>query len=154
MNDQIKNILKGGVAVGTMLILTACGDHTQSQPYGPAPYGTQQQVQQAPPQQVIQQAPPQTIVVQQPSQSGSNTGEMIAAGAVGYMLGKSGSQGSPSGPSYNNSYHPPAQTVVNKTVIVHNYQTPPAPKPAMTYTQQPAPSYAKNTSRPSFKGMK
>lgn len=71
--------------------ITGCGHQDQVQP-------SVQQVQQ--PQVIYQQAQPQQ----------DNTGSMLAAGAIGYMLGNSGNRTSQGTNVVN-------KTIVNKTVI-------------------------------------
>lgn len=102
------------------LFVTACGNDDVKQL--PAQSVAPQYQQQAP----VAAAPTQPVIVQQtaPAQSGASTGEMLMAGAAGYMLSNV-----LNGSSQNRESQQMAPTtVVNKTYVTKNYVSE-APKP-------------------------
>lgn len=120
--------------------LAGCNDHTR--------YVEQPQVIQQQPQVVYQQAqvaPAPVIINQAPSHGDGLATGMLAGAALGMVAGHA-----MSGPSY----HPPARqtTVINKTVVVKNYNNSNTNFTRNSYTPAPTHSFA-TSNKTSYKGM-
>jgi hypothetical protein len=89
------------LSLAVLLAMTGCSDRPQPQVVQQQPQVIQQQPQ------VVAGQPAPVIINQAPAQN--HTGDLIAAGAVGYMMGKATSQ-----PTYA---APQPTTVVRETVV-------------------------------------
>ena len=153
------------LAVAATFFVTACGnDHSDAKQL-PAQSAAAAPVQQAaaaaPVQQAAAAAPAQPIVVQQsaPAQSGASTGDMLMAGAVGYLMAGGGQRPAAAAPAVA----PQPTTVINKTYVTKQYvQETPKPavapvaapaKPAVPRYSAPAPAPKPTTSYSASKPM-
>lgn len=109
------------LSLAVLLAMTGCSDRPQPQVVQQQPQVIQQQPQ------VVAGQPAPVIINQAPAQN--HTGDLIAAGAVGYMMGKATSQ-----PTYA---APQPTTVVRETVV--KQAAPAAPvAPVAAPTKAPA----------------
>lgn len=113
------------IGIGALLIilflgLRSCGDKSPVTPnYAQNTQQSPAQVVQPPvyqeQQPVYDQQQPNVVVVQQPTESGGITAGHLAAGALGYMAGRSS----------NSGYNGGNRTYVNKTYVNKTYRTSP-----------------------------
>ncbi len=121
-------------AIAVAVSMAACDRRSDVVQAAPQPY--------APAPQPAQAAAP--VIVNQPAAQSSGVGDMLMGGALGYMLGRSGSGGN--GGGGNQGGTTVNRTVINKTVIVNR---PPAATPAPTPIT-PAKPVAAAPTKPSY----
>jgi hypothetical protein len=118
------------LSLAVLLAMTGCSDRPQPQVVQQQPQVIQQQPQ------VVAGQPAPVIINQAPAQN--HTGDLIAAGAVGYMMGKATSQ-----PTYA---APQPTTVVRETVV--KQAAPAAPVAAPTKAPAEPSTYAYKPTSP------
>jgi len=116
------------LALSLAVLLSACSDDKPSQPNQPghsAPPVREEPIQQ-------QAAVGPVIINQAPAQAGSSTGDMLAAGAIGYMAGQALSNNNSRGYDRDYDRRPVVHrtTVIKKTIIQQ-------PKKQIAYAYKP-----------------